>query len=125
MLPREVRCCFFQERVFHFEFTVPPLQLSYPFLVGHVRRKRISSMLFSVTLHPEPERGIVNTKLPRHLGDWQRVIDYLPGGLLLEFRSVSFRFSRHWFPSFPGESYWIPCPGTVGHLRSSTPPRAT
>src|SRR6266536_5855675 len=42
--------------------------------------------------------------MPLPLGDRQGVIDYLPGSLLLELRSVSFRFSRHSFPSFPGEN---------------------
>ena len=30
------------------------------------------------------ESGITNAEFPRHLGNWQPVIDHLPGDLLLE-----------------------------------------
>src|SRR5690349_720247 len=123
MLPREVRCCFFQERVFHLELAVPPLQLSYPFLVGHIRRKRISGMLLPVILHPEPERGIVNVEFSRHLGDRQRVIDHLPGGLLLKLRSVSLPFSWHSFPSLSRRILLDPLSGNGGAPHSHPMPR--
>src|SRR5258705_4795461 len=55
-------------------------------------------MLLAVILHPETERCIIDPELPRHLGNRQRVIDHLPGGLLLKLGRVSFPFSRHLFP---------------------------
>src|SRR6266851_2322922 len=103
MLPREVRGRFFQKRVFHFELTVPALQFPDPLGVRRVRRQRLPGKLLPVILHPEPESGIVNTDFPRHLGNWQRVLGHLPGGLLLKLRSVSFRFSRHSIPFLSGE----------------------
>jgi hypothetical protein len=70
----------------------------HPLGILHIRWKRIPGMLLAVILHPETERCIIDTELPRYLGNRQRVIDHLPGGLLLKLGRVSFPFSWHLFP---------------------------
>jgi FtsP/CotA-like multicopper oxidase with cupredoxin domain len=52
---------------------------------------------------------------PHYLGNRQRVIDHLLGGLLLELGRVLFRFPRHSFPvPFRMRSYWIPVRQVIG-----------
>ena len=54
MLPREVRGCFFQERVFHFQLAVQPLQLPQPGPLRQLQRRLILGMLFPVRPDPVP-----------------------------------------------------------------------
>src|SRR6185437_6527822 len=107
MLFREVRGCFFQERVFRLKLAVTSFQLAYALLVRHVGRDRLASDTFPVGLHPESESGVVNTGFPRDLRYRQRVVDDSLSGLLLELRSKS-SASWHGIPFLSGESYWIP-----------------
>src|ERR1700691_801948 len=80
----------FQKRVLHFEFAVPALQFTYPLLAGYVPHAQwLSGQFPPVIHHPEFERGIANTKLSRHLGNGQRVINHHPGGLILKLSSVT------------------------------------
>src|ERR1700733_7639667 len=98
MLPREVRRGFFQKRQLHFELAVTALQFPDPLLRWHIRRQRPPGELLPVSLHPKAEGGVIYSEFSRYPGDWQRVIDPLPGGLLLELGTVSFRFLRHLIP---------------------------
>src|SRR5262249_35482788 len=50
----------------------------------------------------------------RYLGDWQRVIDHFPGGLLLELRSISFSSSRHSIPFLSRRILLDPLSGNGG-----------
>src|SRR6266536_6592724 len=104
LLLREVRRGFSEERQFHFQLAVAALELPHPLVIRHSFRERLPGTLLPVCFHPKAEGGVIYFEFPRYLGDRQGVIDYLPGSLLLELRSVSFRFSRHSFPSFPGEN---------------------
>src|SRR5579871_6497855 len=106
MLPREVRCRFFQEDVFRFQLADAALQLFYPLTVRHTRRQRFRGVLFPVRLHPEPERGIVDFEFPRHLSDRprRRGVHHHLDGLLLELRSVAFRYPWHLIPFLSGEN---------------------
>jgi hypothetical protein len=116
MLPREVRCSFFQKRQLHFELAVTAFQFPDPLLGWHIRRQRLPGEFLPVTFHPKAEGGIIDTEFSRYLGDWQRVIDHPFRGLLLKLRSVPFRFPWHSVPSFPVEILIDPCPETPGHL---------
>src|SRR6202034_4300505 len=93
---------------FHFQVTDTALQFLYPFRFRHPGRKRIPRYSLPVCFNPEPESGIIDTKLAGDLGDRQGVIDHLPGGLFLKFRTVPFRFPRHFPVPFRVRSYWIP-----------------
>src|SRR6266545_258525 len=104
LLLREVRRGFSEERRFRFQLAVAALELPHPLVIRHSFRERLPGTLLPVCFHPKAEGGVIYFEFPRYLGDRQGVIDYLPGSLLLELRSVSFRFSRHSFPSFPGEN---------------------
>src|SRR6266508_776922 len=104
LLLREVRRGFSEERQFHFQLAVAALELPHPLVIRPSFRERLPGTLLPVCVHPKAEGGVIYFEFPRYLGDRQGVIDYLPGSLLLELRSVSFRFSRHSFPSFPGEN---------------------
>src|SRR6266545_814452 len=104
LLLREVRRGFSEERHFRFQLAVAALELPHPLVIRHSFRERLPGTLLPVCFHPKAEGGVIYFEFPRYLGDRQGVIDYLPGSLLLELRSVSFRFSRHSFPSFPGEN---------------------
>src|SRR6266542_1618524 len=99
-----VRRGFSEERHFRFQLAVAALELPHPLVIRHSFRERVPGTLLPVCFHPKAEGGVIYFEFPRYLGDRQGVIDYLPGSLLLELRSVSFRFSRHSFPSFPGEN---------------------
>src|SRR5487761_1306041 len=117
MLLREVRRGFSEESQFHFQVTDTALQFFYPFLLRHPGRKRIPRYSLPVRFNPEPERSIIDTELASDLGDRQGVINHLLGGLFLKFRTVPFRFSRHFPVPFPGEILLDPCPETGGHLK--------
>src|SRR6266542_2834400 len=104
LLLREVRRGFSEERHFRFQLAVAALELPHPLVIRHSFRERLPGTLLPVCFHPKAEGGVIYFEFPRYLGDRQGVIDYLPGSLLLELRSVSFRFSPHSFPSFPGEN---------------------
>src|SRR5579871_2561703 len=120
MLPREVRCRFFQEDVFRFQLADAALQLFYPLTVRHTRRQRFRGVLFPVRLHPEPERGIVDFEFPRHLSDRprRRGVHHHLDGLLLELRSVAFRYPWHLIPFLSGEN---PMGSPVRKLWSTSP----
>src|SRR5262249_49836679 len=79
-----------------------------------VGRQRLPGQFLPVVLHPETEGGIVNTEFSRYLGDWQRVIDHFPGGLLLELRSISFSSSRHSIPFLSRRILLDPLSGNGG-----------
>src|SRR5579859_4699318 len=106
MLPREVRCCFFQERVFHLKVAYPALEFPDPLIVRHIGRQRLTREFPPVCLHPEPERSIIDIEFSRHFGNRprRRGVDHFPDGLLLELRSVRLRFSRHLIPFLSGEN---------------------
>ena len=106
MLPCEVRCCFFQERVLHLEFADAAFQLPDPLVVRHIGRQRLPGEFLPVRLYPEPERSIVDIEFPRHLGNRprRRGVDHFLYGLLLELRSVMLRFSWHLIPFLSGEN---------------------
>src|SRR5579875_2771279 len=102
LLLREVRRSFSEERDFHFKLTVTALQFPDPLVIRHSFRERLSRSLLPVRLHPEAQRSIVHSEFPRYLGNRQRVIDHLSGGLLLKLVSISFRFPRHLIPFLSG-----------------------
>src|SRR5205085_3779239 len=111
LLFREIRRSFSEEGYFHFKFSVAALELTDPLAVRCLVRDRLPAFLFPVRLDPEAQCGIVHSEFPRHLGNRQRVIDHLLGGLILELGSVLFRFSRHSLPRpFPNEILLDPCP---------------
>src|ERR1700761_9168454 len=116
MLPREVRCRFFQERILHLQLADAALQLPAPLIVWHIGRQRLPREFLPVCLNPEPERGIVDIEFPRHLGDRsrRRGVDHFLDGLLLELRSVMLRFPRHLIPSFPVRILLDPLSGKSG-----------
>jgi hypothetical protein len=97
-------------------------------LLGHRCSLRSTKPLFSGTRSPARTRGSgapvrvsvpgrEYPEFPRYLGDRRRFINHSLGGLLLKFRRIAFPLPGTCSRSFPGESYWIPCPGTMGHLR--------
>src|SRR5579859_2253968 len=106
MLLREVRCCFFQERVLHLELADTAFQFPDSLAVGHIGRQRLSGKFSPVRLYPEPECGIVNLEFARHLGNRprRRGVDHFLDGLLLELWSVMLRFPRHLIPFLSGEN---------------------
>src|SRR6266481_3098808 len=108
MLLREVRRGFSEESQFHFQVADTALQFLYPFRFRHSGWKRIPRYSLPVCFNPEPESGIIDTELAGDLGDRQGVIDHLLGGLFLKFRTVPFRFPRHFPVPFRVRSYWIP-----------------
>src|SRR5579863_2371382 len=108
MLLREVRRGFSEESQFHFQVADTTLQFLYPFRFRHSGWKRIPCYSLPVCFNPEPESGIIDTELAGDLGDRQGVIDHLLGGLFLKFRTVPFRFPRHFPVPFRVRSYWIP-----------------
>src|ERR1700750_909177 len=124
MLPREVRCRFFQERILHLQLADAALQLPAPLIVWHIGRQRLPREFLPVCLNPEPERGIVDIEFPRHLGDRsrRRGVDHFLDGLLLELRSVMLRFSRHLIPSFPVRILLDPLSGKSGAPQSPQQP---
>src|ERR1700750_3284599 len=116
MLPREVRCRFFQARILHLQLADAALQLPDPLIVWHIGRQRLPREFLPVCLNPEPERGIVDIEFPRHLGESprRRGVDHFLDGLLLELRSVMLRFPRHLIPSFPVRILLDPLSGKSG-----------
>src|SRR5487761_1442103 len=106
MLLREVRCCFFQERVLHLELADTAFQVPDSLAGGHIGRQRRPGKFSTVRLSPEPECGIVNLEFARHLGNRprRRGVDHFLDGLLLELRSVMLRFPRHLIPFLSGEN---------------------
>src|ERR1700747_1384890 len=119
MLPREVRCRFFQERKFHFQLADAPLEFPDLFRFRHPRRKRLPCYLLPVSFHPEPESGVVDTELAGDLGARPGVIHHFPGGLFLEFRSVPFWLSRHFPRPFPARILLDPLSGNPGAPQSA------
>ena len=63
MLPREVRGCFFQEGVFHLQFSVLPLEFAQPGALGYLQRRLVFRVLFPVGSYPVTERGLADTQL--------------------------------------------------------------
>src|ERR1700677_2561627 len=111
MLPREVRCRFFQERVLHLQLAVTAFQLKHFLGFRHSRRKRFSRCFLPVRCHPAAERRLIHTELARDLDDSQRIIDYPPDRLFLKFLRVPIRTLAplHMIPRpFRRRSYWIP-----------------
>src|SRR5215469_14037198 len=127
MLPREVRGCFFQERVLLLKLTISSFQLADALLVGHVGRDRLARELLPVILHPESESGIVDAEFPCNLRDGQRVIDHPLDGLLLELRSKGFA-SWHLIPFLSRRILLDPLSGNGGapHISVGSPsPRSS
>ena len=69
MLPREVRSCFFQEGVFHFQLAVLPLELAQPGALGYLQWRLVLGMLLTVCPYPVTERGLAYPKLTGDVSD--------------------------------------------------------
>src|ERR1700729_1278412 len=122
VLPREVRCRFFQEGIFHFEVPDPAFQFLYPLGVRHAGGQRVPGDFLPVGRDPASERRFVYIKFPRDLCDLERAFHYFPGGLHLKFRSVVLP-PRHFPPSFPARILLDPLSGNGGAPHS--PERGT
>src|SRR4051794_1275318 len=101
MLPRKVRCRFFQERVFHFQFSVLPLQFPQPRPLRQFQRRLVTGMRLPIGPHPIPQGGFTHPQLARHLGDNSRPLNHHFRRLFTKLRRIRWVFPRHKFPSFP------------------------
>ena len=79
MLPREVRGCFFQERVLHFQLAVEPFEFPQPGPLRYLQRRLMFCMLFPLGPDPVAERRLVDPQLPRDIRYSTRGFYYHPG----------------------------------------------